>query len=170
MSRNWIDARIKVRQADIEKVRSKIVGWPDEVMTDIYYPALRAIAAEGREFIRNIIDKSTTATGQARAAAGGNGPGRVDTGDMRRAVGSRASLYKSGKGFSIFIGWVGTSATLSRTGTRAGQGTPGYAIFQEHGTKNGVEGMEAIGQAEVFVMTKLRALASGKFAGSYERF
>lgn len=171
MGKDWVDIRIKVPQKDFDKIRTRIQGWPDEVMQDVYMPAVRAIAASGREYIRRIIDKSTTKTGEARAAAGGNGPGRVDTGDMRRAVGARTTPYKSGKGFSMFIGWVGTGSRLTRQGgDRSTTGAPGYAIFQEHGTKNGVEGMEAISQAEVFVMTKLRALASGKYVGHHERW
>ncbi len=167
---DWLSIRVKAPARDFEKIRTKITGWPDEVMVKVYLPQIRAIAAQGRDYIRMIIDKSTTETGIARANAGGNGPGRVDTGDMRRAVGSRTE-ERAGNKFAMFIGWVGNGAKLSRRGgDRSTTGSPGYAIFQEHGTKNGVEGMEAIGQAEVFVITKLRALASGKFSGSYEGF
>lgn len=55
---------------------------------------LEEVIAEAADDMIRILEAATTATGEARAAAGGNGPGRVDSGTMRDAIRSRV-LEKS---------------------------------------------------------------------------
>lgn len=150
MANSWLNLRVKVPANQLDTVRSKIRGWPEEVAREVYWPALQQIAASGAEYIRFIILASETETGKRRAAAGGSGPGRVDTGDMFDQVGYRNRVTAGG--FSSFVGWV--------------NGRPGYATFQELGTKNGVKAMNAIGQAQEYMLSQIRALAKGQYTGS----
>lgn len=55
---------------------------------------LEEVIAEAADDMIAILEAAATATGEARAAAGGNGPGRVDSGTMRDAIRSRV-LEKS---------------------------------------------------------------------------
>lgn len=141
-----MNIRVKTEASKFNAVRSKIEGWPKEVAQDIYFPALERIAQEGVDFIRFIILSATTMTGAQRANAGGNGPGRVDSGKMYEKVNYRARK-RANNGFSLFVGWT--------------NGTPGYAIFQENGTKNGVVGMEALRQAQQYMYSEAVKLANG---------
>lgn len=146
MMGKWMDIRVKTEVSKFNAVRSKIEGWPKEVAQDIYFPALEQIAKDGVDFMRFIIISATTMTGAQRAAAGGNGPGRVDSGKMYDKVNYRARK-RAKNGFSLFVGWV--------------DGQPGYAIFQENGTKNGVIGMEALRQTQEYMYAEVVKLANG---------
>lgn len=146
----WLNLRVKVPAKDLDAVRSKIRGWPEEVAREVYWPALQQIAANGAEYIRFIILASDTKTGEKRVAAGGPGPGRVDTGEMFDNVGYRNRVTAGG--FSSFVGWI--------------NGRPGYAIFQELGTQGGIKAMNAIGQAQEYMLSEIRALAKGQYTGS----
>lgn len=146
MSGNWFELRLKVPASDFDKVRNKIATWPEEVAKEVYHPQIRAIAEAGAQFIREIIEREVTPTGEERARKGGNGPGRVKSGKMINAVRARVRPRANG-GISATAGWL--------------TGEPGYAIFQELGTKNGVIGMDAIGQAHEFMLSELRRVANG---------
>lgn len=146
---DWFKLRIKAPARDFDAVRAKIMGWPEEVAREVYWPQMEAIAQEAREYIRFIILQKETATGQARAAQGGNGPGRVKTGKMFDLVRARVRARK--QGFSAFVGWL--------------DGKPGYAVFQELGTKNGVEAMEAIHSAREYMLSQMKALQAGRYMG-----
>lgn len=150
MGKDWLNIRVKTEASKFDAVRSKIQGWPEEVAKEVYWPMLQEIGRQGRDYIRAIILSSTTPTGEQRARNGGNGPGRVKTGQMFDKVSSRARERKTG--FSLFVGWA--------------EGRPGYSIFQELGTRNGVIGMNAIAQAEEYMLSQLRAMAAGRYTGS----
>lgn len=154
MAKDWFNIRVKTEASAFNAVRNKIMGWPEEVAKEVYWPMLQQVGRDGRDFIRYIILDSTTPTGEERARRGGNGPGRVNTGNMYNAVSSRARERKDG--FSLFVGWA--------------DGRPGYSIFQELGTRNGVVGMNAIQQAEEFMLSQLRAMAAGRYEGSSGQF
>ena len=147
---DWLNIRVKIQGDNLDTVRSKIRGWPEKVAEEVYWPALAAIAAEGADYIRFIILDSKTETGEKRVAAGGNGPGRVDTGNMFDMVGYRNRKTKGG--FSSFVGWV--------------NGRPGYALFQDLGTKNGVKAMNAISQAQEYMLMRMLELAKGQYEPS----
>lgn len=148
---SWFDIRVKTERQKFDAIRSIIRTWPTEVAREVYFPELEKIANNGKEYMRYIILASETDTGRARAAQGGNGPGRVDTGTMYDSVRARVNVNKNS--FSALVGWL--------------DGRPGYAIFQEHGTKNGVKGMEAVQQAQEYMLSEIRKLkAGGKITGS----
>ena len=148
---SWFEIRVKTERQKFDAIRSIIRTWPEEVAREVYFPELEKIANNGKEYMRYIILSSETETGKKRANQGGNGPGRVDTGVMFDSVRARVNINKSG--FSALVGWL--------------DGRPGYAIFQEHGTKNGVKGMEAVQQAQEYMLSEIRRLkAGGKISGT----
>lgn len=141
---NWFDIRIKTEGTSFDAIRTIIRAWPDTVFDDTYAPALEKIAESGVEFMRFVILDSATETGIARAGAGGNGPGRVDTGTMFDSVTSKINANKGH--FAALVGWL--------------NGTPGYAIFQELGTSHGIEGMGALIQAREYMLSQIQALGN----------
>lgn len=147
MAKEWASIRTKTEAKAFDAVRARILGYPEKVAEEVYWPALQSIASEGVTTIRQIILSSTTPTGEARAAKGGK-PGRYDTGNMFKNV--RMRLRKRAKGFTAFVGWI--------------EGKPGYAIFQEMGTKNGVRAMEAIVTARQEMYSKIQALGKGRYS------
>lgn len=157
---DWFDIRIKTEAAALNAVRSKILGWPEEVMREVYRPQIEAIGEEGVEFIQNIIRTSETKTGRKRVERGKGEAGRIKTGKMINSV--KAVIRDRKVGFTMNVGWV--------------RGVPGYAIFQELGTaaepgddifkgRDGIRGMDAIGQAHEFMLHRLRQVAAGTYKG-----
>lgn len=142
---DWFNIRIKTERSKFNSVRSIIKTYPEDVAQEVYYPALRQIAENGKDYMRYIILASDTATGRKRAAQGGNGPGRVDTGKLYDGVRARTNINKDS--FSAIVGWL--------------DGKPGYAIFQELGTTNGVKGMEAIAQTQEYMLSEIKKLSKG---------
>lgn len=142
MSR-WLDIRVKTEQRHIDSVVSTIESLPDEIFVKYYYQKLRGIAARGARTIRHIIDTDTnTKNFEERGKVGRNGA----TGRMRDGVGWE--VKKIGQHHYTFrVGWL--------------DGTPGYAIFQEQGTKRGVQAMNAIAQAQEQMLSEIRQLTSG---------
>lgn len=147
----WFNIRMKTEAQNFNAVRSKIMGWPIEVLDNVYRPALEGIAAGGVAYIRSVIDTSTTPTGQRRRARGEGEAGRIETGRMKQMV--RARIRPRKDGFSMFVGWI--------------DGRPGYAIFQELGTAQ-IEAMNAIPQAQEWMLSELRKLnvQGGRYQGS----
>jgi hypothetical protein len=152
VAKNWADIRVKTEAKNFDAVRAKILGWPEEVAEETYYPQLEIIAQNGKAIIQDIILSSTTPTGEARRSSGGGSAGRYNTGEMYKQV--RARVRKRVRGFSAFVGWL--------------EGKPGYTIFQEHGTKNGVKGMEAVSQSREYMLSRIRALAAGRYESPNE--
>lgn len=144
--RSWLDISIKTEAKEFDSVRSKIMGWPEEVLKDVYWPQIQEIGRDGAEFMKEIIGstENNTPTGEARGQ-----DGRVKSGLMRDSVASRAR--ERVKGYSLFVGWI--------------TGKPGYSIFQEQGTKNGIVAMNAVGQTQEYMLYRLKAL-KGKHVGS----
>lgn len=152
---DWIPIKIKTEADKFDYVRTKIEGWPQEVAEEVYWPALEQIGQEGVLFMRWIIDNSPTKTGEERVRRGGRGPGRVKDGKMRRNV-RRRVRRRVKNAFSMFVGWSA--------------GNPGYSIFQEQGTKNGVAAMNALGQAQEYMLSEIRKLSAGRYSGSAKRW
>lgn len=142
MATNWMNLRVKVPAQDFNKVRSKIEGWPEEVVNRVYWRALTAIGEEGAEFMRFIVLTAPNRTKE---------DGRIDTGKMFDAISSRPRI-RAGNAFSLFVGWS--------------RGEPGYTIFQEQGVQGGVQAMNAVQQAEEYMLSQLKALAAGRYKGS----
>lgn len=95
--------------------------------------ALDETLDKGVDDVRFIIAASHTPTGEDRAAAGGNGPGRIDTGAMYDAV--EKHIDEQGHVAIGSFGWLD-------------DGSRGYkhASYQEPGTER-VAGMNALFQA-----------------------
>jgi hypothetical protein len=150
---SWLGIRVKTEKENFNAVRSKIISWPEEVMATVYKPQLIAIADEAVGYIRHIIATETTPTGERRKEERGGEAGRIETGKMRDAVKKRVrSSEGKRQRFAIFVGWI--------------DGKPGYSIFQEQGTSNGVKAMNSIGQAQEFMISEIRRLSSGSFTAS----
>jgi hypothetical protein len=157
---SWLGIRTKTEAKALNAVRSRILGWPEEVLRDVYKPQIQDIGREGVEFIRDVIRTSETKTGRKRQEEGRGEAGRIKTGKMIKAV--RAEVRDRKVGFTMNVGWV--------------RGQPGYAIFQELGTdgepgddmfrgRAGIRGMDAIGQAHEFMLMRMRQLAKGTYKG-----
>lgn len=144
--RGWVDIRVNAEPAALRNLKNRIMGFPEETMTKFYFQRLQSITASAVDVQKNYIayDKRLyTETGKRRAALGGNGPGRIDTGKMVDGIKWRGRKVGKAK-YQFDFGWL--------------DGTPGYSIFQEHGTKNGVKAMDSLGYAAQFVRTELRLL------------
>jgi len=145
---DWIPIRIRTESANMNKVVARIEGYPEEATQKYFFQALQSISASAADVMRSYIESNPavfTPTGEARKASGGNGPGRVKTGAMRDAVKWRGG--KDGKNkYSFQFGWI--------------DGAPGYSVFQEYGTKNGVTAMNAIQYTADFVRRELRLLGN----------
>lgn len=140
MAKNWFDIRVKTEPAKIKHVVGQIRGYPEFAFQKYYFQSLQQLAAEGVDVMKNYIEydpKVRTKTGEARGAKG-----RVKTGEMRDAV--KWSGGKVGKNYRFDIGWL--------------DGRPGYAIFQEVGTKNGVKAMESIQYTLDFMRRELKMM------------
>ena len=148
MAKDWFQIRTKTEPAKMKYMSAKINGFPDEAAEKYYFQKLQQITAAGADIMRNYIEydrANFTETGKKRAARGGNGPGRKDSGDMIKGI--VWSGKKDGKGkYRFAFGWL--------------NGTPGYSIFQEYGVEGGVKGMNSLQYAREFVRKEIRYLAS----------
>lgn len=144
----WMSIRISGDGKEIEKLAAAVVRKPEEIMVKYYFQQVQRIVFEARRLMLEIITRAETETGKLRAARGGNGPGRIKTKKMIDAVWARA--YKNGSG-----GVVGTVGWLN--------GRPGYAIFQEHGTRTGIVAMDALRQAGDYIEREMDKLGKGGF-------
>jgi hypothetical protein len=140
MAKNWLGIRVKTEPAKMRYVQGRIAGFPEEAIQKYYFQALQQLAAETVDVMKNYIEYSPdvrTPTGEARGAKG-----RVKSGEMRDAI--KWSGRKVGKVYRFEIGWL--------------DGRPGYAIFQEQGTKNGVKAMESIAYALEFARREVQMM------------
>lgn len=145
MGKNWLPIRIKTEQAKMKHVVGTIEGFPKEVTQKYYFQALQSIAASAADIMRNYIRYSPViATKTGKGDTPPRAKGRNKTGNMADHVKWRLVESERGKRYKFNVGWI--------------DGEPGYAIFQEQGTKNGVVGMNAIGYATDFVKQELKLL------------
>lgn len=131
--------RIKVTGPDFDTIRERILSAPD-VIADQVLAVFDEVGSEAVDEMKDTITNASTKTGAARVAAGGNGPGRIDTGKMIDAVSYIAR--KNARRVSLRFGWL--------------YGRPGYAFFQEYGTSNGVPAMHALTNARVHADIKIK--------------
>lgn len=135
MGKDWLAIRTKTEVSKYDAVRNVIQGWPEQVLYKVYQPQISQIAARGAGVIREIIRTDHNTQKEE--------PGRIKSGDMLKGVHYRVRERK--KGFSMFVGWT--------------DGVPGYSIFQEHGTKNGVRAMNSLEASREQMLSDLKALA-----------
>ena len=143
MGKDWFNIRIKTEPSRMEQVKSTIEGFPKEVMQKYYFQTLQSISASAADIMRHYIKSDP---GLATEASKNRTPpgGRNKTGKMWESV--KWKLVESQKGtyYKFEIGWL--------------DGTPGYAIFQEHGTRTGVKAMNSIDYTMNFTRTELKLL------------
>lgn len=142
----WIPIRVKTEPAKMRYVKAKIEGFPEEALGRYYFQQLQSLLASAADVMKNYIEYDPsvrTQTGWARAALGGNGPGRKDTGALIDGITWSGRKVADGK-YSFEVGWL--------------NGTPGYAIFQEQGTKTGVRAMNSLEYVTNFIRQELQLL------------
>jgi len=103
-------------------IRQKTESFQDDAL-DI----VTEFADTGAAEMVDTLNNATTPTGEARAAAGGNGPGRVKTGQMRDDVTREAG--RDGDAFTGKFGWIDDAED--------------YYTYQEDGTRR-FRGMNAL--------------------------
>lgn len=131
----------------IYNMAARISRAPEEIFVKYYYQQIQKIVFQARRIMLRIIDESVTEKGLQRSRKGGN-PGRVDTGTMRDKVWARA--YKaSNNRYRAEVGWL--------------DGRPGYAIFQEQGTRNGIVAMNALREAGDYIEAEMDKLGRGGY-------
>ncbi len=129
------------------QMAARISRAPEEIFVKYYYQKVQKIAFEARRIILNTIDESVTAKGIARARNGGKS-GREVSGKMKKGVWARA--YKaSANRYRAEVGWL--------------DGRPGYAIFQEHGTRNGIVAMDSLRKAGDYIEAEMDKLGRGGY-------
>lgn len=141
----WEDIRFKTERANINAVVNNIKTYPERV-SEKYFEAFRQAAENGAEVMRETIRNSTTKTGEKRAAAGRGEAGRIETGRMLELVGVTVRELTKDR-YSMSVGWR--------------RGKPGYAIFQEQGTKS-IQAMGALIEANVAILAELDQLKHRK--------
>lgn len=152
MAKDWLPIRVQTEGAKRQHVKSRIMGFPGEAMEKYFFQRLQSVTASAVDVMKNYItyDKRVfTDTGRVRAARGDGYAGRVDSGDMVNAITWRGQKISNEK-YKFEFGWL--------------DGEPGYSIFQEHGTKNGVQAMNSLAFATEFVRAELRLLGSNPAA------
>lgn len=148
--KSWANIRNQATsQRQMKAMIAQVTAIPRDLIEKKYFAAMTSIAWDARKLIQEIILESHTETGKERVRSGrGSEAGRYETGAMYNAV--WANVRKAGKGgmsYSAQVGWLA--------------GTPGYAVFQEQGTKSGIKGMRALETASQYIEDELRKLARG---------
>lgn len=152
MGKDWMPIRVKTEPSKRQHIKNRIMGFPDEAMGKFFFQQLQSVTASAVDVMKNFItyDRSVwTRTGLDRAASSGGYKGRVETGTMVNAI-----TWKGGKvgphKYKFEFGWLNDE--------------PGYSIFQEHGTKNGVKAMNSLAYAMEFARAELRLLGQNPAA------
>lgn len=149
---NWGSARVKTEQSKMKYVQGLIEGYAEKAIGPYFFQYLQSMMPEAVDVMQQYLNErpNWTETGIKRRAMGGNGPGRVKSGDMQRAISWR-QIPTGRKGYYKFqVGWV--------------NGEPGYAIFQEQGTKNGIKAMNAIGYTTEWLRNEIALMGRGNRA------
>lgn len=149
----WLQIRIQTEPAKLQKMQSRIIGWPEEAFIKNYFQLLQNLTATAADVMRNYISdaKTSTPTGIAQGRKG-----RVVTGEMMRGVtsnagGNRGAIKQPNGKYLFKFGWL--------------DGKPGYAVFQEWGTSNGIKAMNAQRYASEWVRKELKLYEVSSKAG-----
>lgn len=147
-SKNWIPIRVQTEPAKMKFMKTRIETFTD-VQIKRYFQLLQYIFATYAEAMRmDIAGKDyATPTGYARVARGGPGPGRIVTGAMIKGVKWRGRKISDSR-YLFEIGWL--------------DGRPGYAIFQEYGTKNGVKAMKILATYQRLIAEEIRLYGANR--------
>lgn len=147
---DWIPIRIKTEPNKIKHVQAELNNFKDGPLIKYMFQQMQSLAASAADVGRNYMKYNPavfTRTGEERAARGAGIPGRSDSGDMIAKFTWSGRKVSNGK-YQFKVGWV--------------SGTPGYAIFQELGTKRGVQAMNALGFTTEFLRRELKLMEYSK--------
>lgn len=143
----WAWARLKGDGKALTKMAARITRAPEEIFVKYYYQQITRIVFAARQIIIKRIETATTPTGRERAKRGGE-PGRIESGTMKKRVWARVNKQGSGR-YRADVGWL--------------EGLPGYAIFQEHGTRGGIVAMDALREAGDYIEAEMNKLGRGGY-------
>ena len=128
-------SNISVRWRGFDK--SELTGWVTSIGGDLRETMERIaveVAAEAAEDMIRILEAAVTDTGLARVEAGGNGPGRVDSGTMRDAISSKILESERDR---VVVGWGWLDEVLD------------YFLYQEYGPEKYDVNFEAMSALQV---------------------
>jgi hypothetical protein len=150
MGKNWFEIRVKTEPSAMKNVVSRIEGFQKEAADKYFFQMLQSISAAaadvGRQYIASA--KVSTPTGEAAGRKG-----RIKSGDMQAGFKNDGG-HKTGDGkYEFHFGW--------------NDGTPGYSIFQELGTKNGITAMHALQYARQFAAAELKLRSKNAKAANF---
>lgn len=153
MGKDWLQIRSGPLKRDLKHVQGTIRGYTEKSVQPRLFQAMQRLMSIAADQGRTAITyRFQTETGRARKAAGEGSASRVVSGAMRDAFGW--DQKKTGKNTYVFhVGWVAKNAD-----------GVGYSVFQEHGTKTGIEGMHIIDEVTEFVRQEAHNLRLGKGA------
>lgn len=133
---------------NLEVLQGDLLAFKDDVAVPYYFQRLQGILARAGAVGRQQIADAVTATGIARARAGGGEPGRIES---RAFIDNfKATVGRSnGKGrYEFEIGWL--------------SGSPNWASYQElgflHSSGMFVTGADALGAAERYILSEIEKL------------
>ena len=131
---------LKWTKNDPETLRANIEAYSREA-EDAAIEALGEVVEQAEKDIKHIIEISVTPTGERRAAAGRGVAGRIEKGDMHKAV--RGRVAKTGTHATGSFGWL-----------EDGRGKD-HASYQDPGTAR-IQGMNALFQSFVVATGDLK--------------
>lgn len=147
---DWLNIKVKTEPSKLKHVQAQLTNFENGPVIKYLFQHLQYISASGADVGRNFIKyhpSVVTKTGEERASRGAGIAGRVDSGEMVNKF--RWSGGKIGPGkYKFKVGWL--------------DGTPGYAIFQEQGTKRGVVAMNALGYVTEYMRNEMKLMETGK--------
>lgn len=133
---------------ELDAMKASAEKWAERLESELQ-DAVEEATLHGEDVMQGILQAAATKTGQERAAAGGNGPGRVNMGDMSKAVMTNIKVGRNNGTVGEF-GWV--------------QGAEDYFLYQEHGNDSEehafnvkFKGMHALHGAFIQTREKFRA-------------
>lgn len=149
MSKPWVDIRVKTEKNKMRNVQTRITGWPEEAFVKYYFQALQQLTSEAARVMKEYIASNavSTETGQAQGREGRVKSGAMVDGIKTNASGGRGGIKQNNKYLFLF-------GRLD--------GTPGYAIFQEWGTQNGIKAMNSQRYAAEWARQELKSLGKGR--------
>lgn len=126
-------------EATVEFIEERTTAWHDLIEMIVKDASLL-----GKARMIQILEAAHTSTGYDRVASGGNGPGRIDSGDMRDAIDSET--FKTSDGARGHFGWIDDVLD--------------YYVYQELGSDAfnvNFEGMKALQGAYIEAREKMLA-------------
>lgn len=141
--RSWLDIRTNGAKfnTELKKMQTSITAAPNEIYKG-YFIQMQKLAWEAARVGRDKIANDTNTKKYQRTGE----KGRIDTGKMINSFWANARKEGADR-YKINLGYL--------------SGKPGYSIFQEYGTRNGLRGVEALRTARDYFQQEARGLGAG---------